>query len=268
MCYNKKSALNTLGGIILFDSSAFVVHPQNVDYLMGKRLYPAHVPNWRESSYIILLLSLFIILTIGLVIFTGQNLVNEVMLAQNSTTTQGTIIERSIEGEDDTTYWLGYVFFVNDTQYENRITVNQELYDKYPDGSRIDIAYATNDPTTSRLTEQDSLIANVFLGIFTLIWTAFFGVILFAAYQSYQKQNQLKKEGQIIKGEIISATGETDSDGNYRMQIKFTFRTPDATEPRLETHDFLANHLKKLDLPSEKTPVYIFYADKKTWEIL
>lgn len=94
----------------MFDSSAFILDPRNVAYLRGEIRYPPSIANRRDLKLIASSLVPFIIITIGLVIFMTKVLLDEVMLIQNSATTQGTVIGREIDDDDGTTYWLSYFF--------------------------------------------------------------------------------------------------------------------------------------------------------------
>ncbi|MCU0480877.1 MAG: DUF3592 domain-containing protein [Anaerolineae bacterium] len=252
----------------MFDSSAFILRDENLAYLKGEKPYPPSIANRRDLQIITSALIPFIIITIGLVIFMTKVLVDEMMLIQNSATTQGTVIGREIDDFDDIIYRLSYFFYVDDVMYENQVDISQELYDKYPEESRIEITYVINDPSVSRPSEHNSLPLNLFLGAFTLFWTLILIIGVIWVSRAYRKQGYLKKNGQLVRGQLISATGKIDGDNDFILTMKFSFRAPDTAEIRTEHYNFIANHLRKANLPPEKTPIYIFYVDKKNWDVL
>lgn len=255
----------------MFDASGFIVHSENIAYIKGEEAYPASIKQEQRDS-----LGCFMLIVLGLIIITLvgwyaiiRSLIEESLLTQNPATTQGIVIKREIvEDSESTTYRLFYAFYIGDTRYEGKASVNESFYNQHPENSPVDITYVASDPSIFRLSGHSRaglMLMNAFM---MLIWTFFFIILTAFYYKQHRKQHLIKRHGKLVRGQLLSITGETDSDDDYVLIIKLTFRTPDTSEIITTTRHILANRLKDVALPTDRIPIYIFYANKDNWDVL
>jgi hypothetical protein len=108
---------------------------------------------------------------------------------------------------------------------------------------------------------------NILLTVFTIIWDLFVFGMVFAGITTYRRGKRLEREGRLIKGSVVSCKGSTDSDEDYTIKLKYTFRSPTGRDiHKQESH--IRNDLKKVALPAPGTSVAVLYADDTCYQVM
>jgi hypothetical protein len=82
------------------------------------------------------------------------------------------------------------------------------------------------------------------------------------------KRRRLARKGQQLEGEITRCTGHKDSDGDYVVEVRYGFHSPQ-TGARIEDNDSqVREDLKAAPLPPPGTAVQVLYLDDKTYMVL
>jgi hypothetical protein len=245
------------------------VHSENIPYIRGEEPLPLTIRRKEGlGCFTFSVIVFFLIAFVGWSI-TIRDLIGQILLIQNPATTQGIVTKREIEEDsEDTTYHnLFYAFYVGDTRYEGEASVSEVFYNQHPENSTVDIAYVASDPGISRLS-KDITVLNFRNAFFMFLLTCFFILIILYSYKENRKNHLLKRHGKLVRGQLLSITGKTDSEDDYILTLNLTFRTPDTSEIITTTRHIIADHLKDVALPTDRVPIYIFYASKDNWEVL
>ncbi|MCU0480876.1 MAG: DUF3592 domain-containing protein [Anaerolineae bacterium] len=255
----------------MIDPSMYIIYPENQPYLNGKKPYPQSVMKGDEFRCSIIFLIPFLLISIFLFSISFNMLREQLLLTQSSVIAQGWVTDREIDSDDDgNTYWITYSFYVGDTTYTGRKSVNEAVFNQYPNQSPIEITYATEDPTVSRLNTDNQAEVDSFIIIFNGIWLVLVILGFFLLIKWYARYKQLKLAGKLVNGKIIHVNGWHDNEleTGYYIQLEVALRTPDTAEIISGKRMYTGQHLKDKPLPTIGTPVYIFYADKTNWEVL
>jgi len=248
-------------------TDTFLLFPNNEAFIRGAKR--SSVDDQGGIRGVITLL--VIIVFIGLSLFLGYQsltiLYDTQLLAQNSAQIVGQITERYTSDDDSVTYHLVYQFTTPDRAYSGDQQVSREFYGTYAVGQSIDVTYAPNDPVASRLTHFDSSSNDAFMVISTGVYIVIVAIVVTSSIVHTQRRSQLKREGKIITGELVSISGELDDD-DYRVEVVVRFRSPSTLQLTSGKRRYVCNHLKRTRLPRPIVPVMIHYADEKVWEVL
>jgi hypothetical protein len=84
----------------------------------------------------------------------------------------------------------------------------------------------------------------------------------------FNRRNRSPRGKRMLRGEIVSCTGQTDRDGDFTVKIRYRFRSP-ASGTTLTAHSSqVRNDLKGATLPGSGTPVAIYYVSDKSYRLL
>lgn len=247
----------------------FLIFPVNNGYLQRTTRTPQYGQGNFNSSCLMLFLVPFIAISVFLVAYCVNQFYAGVMLSLGATPIVGQVIERDIsEDEGSYSYRLKYQYVVADRIYTYNQQVSDRLYETYQVGQAISITYAAGDATVSRITGVDTTPTNVFLLIFTGIWVFVIGGFTTIFFGAWRRFERLKRDGKLIYGELIEFKGEKDGDGDYQITLRAKFRSPTTLQWVEGKRFYTCNHHLNTRQPDTGTPLAIFYADDKVWEVL
>lgn len=250
----------------------FLFNTAHRDFVLGKSRH-LHTPLMLGMGGCGVLFIIPFVLA-GLLIFsmTVNGWITSIRLKFNGATVQGQIVGLRIDTSSDSdTYYATYRFYAQNQSgpYTKEQSINSDLYNNLREGSRINVTYHRADPTLSRLTDNASydLTQNILLSIFTAIWNLIIWGLVIGGVQTYRRAKRLEREGQLLKGTVVSCKGSTDSDGDYSIALTYAFHSPTGRNiSRKES--WIRNDLKTSSLPSPGTRVAILYADDACYQVM
>lgn len=252
-------------------STVYVINHQNKAFLAGKRARPVvvgMVPGLALWFFVPFLIA-------GIVIFgTGiyeMNRYNELERDGIPATAEYVNRDTSTDDEGDITYYVSYRFVPRESGRSDWVTVRQsvgqDIYNQAVPGTIFNIRYALNNPGNARIegtNDQDYIWAFVF----AFCWNGIIGTIFFSLLYARMRQGALVRQGRVIEGEIYRCSGETDSDDDFILTIKYTFRNPDTGEWVNGEASDTRNDLRNKRLPPRGMPVAVLYRNPKHYAIL
>jgi hypothetical protein len=172
------------------------------------------------------------------------------------------------DDDDGTTYYASYQYTVGDTVYNGEQSIGSDLYNRVERGASVEIIYAPGNPGLSRLASTDMLAEPLFMTAFTVFWNLISWGIFLGILLGRRRDQRLVREGQLVRGEIRSISGTTDSDGDFQLRVEYRFTPPDGGETIFRTETQQRNDMKNVTLPPQGTPVAILYRDRQTFKLL
>lgn len=173
--------------------------------------------------------------------------------------TSGEITERYVskDSDDGDVYYISFRYQDNGIEYTQRQSVSSSVYRSVEVGAGADVQYVANNPSVAVLAGTND--APIAISGFALCWNAFVWAFLIGLLNTRRHNNLLAREGQIIKGEVVAASGKQDTDNDLILKVEYAFRTPEAHNLVVGTRSETRNDLNKHPLPSPGTPVLVLY---------
>ncbi len=251
----------------------YLIHPQNEDYLQGKKSAPYGMGRGAAGFLFSCLTNFLILVVLSLPVLLILTDEQTSLILGPTVKAEGLIVDRKVvKGDESTFYYIIYEYVVNDQRFRRQESVNSSLYDRAVPGVRLRIEYLSTNPSVARIegsTREASFVVLAVLLIILLMILLVVVVLVSQARESRRQRERLKK-GKPIKGQVLQVRTEEreDSDGDrYTATIlRVRFQTP---QGRIiegeESHSY-----KRLieNPPSTENTVAIFYVDDKDWELL
>jgi hypothetical protein len=251
----------------------FLLLPRNEAFVRGDVPYPA-IKDRAGIALMLLLLLTFVILA-GTMVY--QQYVAE-QLARNGKMTTANIVNRVSSSGKYTTYTLEYEYQAETVTYHQSQTVSSTTYDKFPEGSKVTIAYLPDNPTVSQLAGPDAdsnYLSGQIIAVILPLFIALGGLIYFV--WPVVKDRKLAKGGSIIKGQIVERRGEMISGKRryYELTVTYSFVSPlDGTTVQ-RTQSLPRNDLKpegnlsrNVNLPAPGAAIAVLYLDNEHYKML
>lgn len=247
----------------------FLLFPVNEQHLQRQTGTPHYGQAGLNGGCMVLFLLPFLAVAVFLIGMLLNQLYEGVLLSINAIPTVAQVTDRRVsEDEGSYTYTLEYQYLVADRTYSGRQNVPNAVYETYQIGQDIPVTYAGNDGRISRITGVDTTSTNLFLVIFTVFWVSIVGCFSVIFFLAWRHSERLKRHGKLIYGEVIAFKGEKDTDGDYQITVKTKFRSPSNLQWVEGSRHYTCNHHLNTNPPAAGTPLAIFYADDKVWEVL
>jgi len=253
-------------------SDLFLLNTAHRDFVLGKSRSLRAPLMLGMGGCGVLFITPFVLAGLFILGFAVTNWINTIRLNTGGVTVQGQIVDLDVDYDSDgDTYYATYRFSPLDTRqsYTHRESISSGFYGKLKEGSWVNVTYHRSDPTLSRLADDagSDMTQNILLTVFTLVWNLFVGGLVFAGITTYRRSKRLEREGRLIKGTVVSCKGHTDSDDDYTIKLKYTFRSPTGRAiNKQESH--IRNDLKKAALPAPGTSVAVLYADDTCYQVM
>lgn len=249
----------------------YLIHPQNEDYLQGKKSAPYGIGRG-AAGFLFGCLTIFLILVVlslsVLLIFTDEQ---TLLILGPIVKAEGLIVDRKVvEGDESTFYYILYEYVVNDQRFRRQESVNSSLYDRAVPGVRLRIEYLSTNPSVARIEGSTREVSFVAVLLITLLMMLLVVVVLVSQARESRRQRERLKKGKPIKGQVLQVRTEErkDSDGDpYTATIlRVCFQTPQGRI--IEGEESYSYERLIENPPSTENTVAIFYVDDKDWELL
>lgn len=253
-------------------STSTRIYPRDYEYNIGT---PGAKHSGRSGQWLLgcfmIIFPLFGLLAFGASI---RDLIRNGQLDRTGITVPATVTGSEIDTDDDsTTYYITYQFYATTGQQEgqqftNTRSVDRAGYNRYGTaGTRIDVRYDPNDPTYSDLAvvnRTGSSVIGIVLG--TLFTAVGFGIGWVTLGQG-DRQKKFREKGKILTAKVIEHTSDKDSDGDFRMTLKYQFFAPDGkTITRTETTGDTS--WAKKPLLTRGATFEVIYVDDRNFRVL
>ncbi|MBI5960676.1 MAG: HEAT repeat domain-containing protein [Chloroflexi bacterium] len=192
------------------------------------------------------------------------------LLERDGQETIGEVIEGQASSEDH--YSLLYRFPIGPADgaltYTNHQQVTRPTYEGFTSGTPITVTYLPDDPAVSRLDtanpahEQRNRLTIAAAGL-----TGITVLVLLLGSLQRSRPYLLRGGWRLLKGQLVACQGRLDDDGDYKLALRYRFRTPSG---RVITGQIrqIRNDLKGRALPRPGTPLAVYYRNVKTHRLL
>ncbi len=170
----------------------------------------------------------------------------------------------------DGDYLLRYAYSVrqgeSETPYDGEQSITESAYRQMRVGDPVRVTFWLDNPTLSRTEADDPSLETrdrLILGASALAVLA----LAFLSLGMVQRQAWLRRRRRILPGQIVSCEGTTDPDGDYKVKIRYRFRTPRGQVITAQTSQ-IRNDLRRKPLPRPGTAVAVYYRNAHAYRLL
>jgi hypothetical protein len=215
----------------------------------------------------------FVLVGIGVIIYATVEWSKLAQIARSSATIQAEIIDRrsGTDSDGDDYYKITYRFYVRDRAFKNERSVSASEYKGMTKGKHVPIVYARTDPTISYLQGENQSSTPLFMTFFGICWNGFVFLFVGGLVVSWRTNKRLEREGVLLKGAVVEASGHTDSDNDYIVKLKYAFSAPNGREivkQESHTRNDMRRGKTKERLPLAGTQVAVLYADDTCFKVM
>jgi hypothetical protein len=244
-------------------SDFFLLDPENEAFATGANsTLPAE-----GQGCLLLFLSIFVVAGLLITYDIVRRWAHVVILNVSYTETQGQVVERWIESDEGSTYYVMYRFVANDHAYTVEEAVAEATYHSVEEEQSLTVRYARSDPSIATI--QPGRIGGLLaLTGFCLVWDGLVFSFSWLLVREILKRRKLARRGQRITGEIVRSSSDRDSDGDFTLEVRFGFHSPH-TGAWIEGKDSQTRKdLEGKPLPPPGTPIHVLYLNDKTYLML
>lgn len=241
----------------------FLLDPGNESLAKGAR--PKRLP--REQGCLLLFLSIFVLAGLLVAAEVVRQWVEVILLSTSYAATQGQVLDRRIESDEGATYYVTYRFVADDQAHTVEEVVAKATYHSVEDGQYLTVRYTRRNPTITTI-EPGRIGGPLILTAFCLVWNGIVFSIAWLTVREILMRRRLAREGQRLGGEVIRCFGHKDSDGDFVVEVRFGFRSPQSGMWIEDKDSQIRKDLSAELLPSPGTPVHVLYLDDETYMVL
>ena len=139
------------------------------------------------------------------------------------------------------------------------MSLDEDVYDRMEVGQPVEVRYVQGDPAISLLVGVPNGSEIPFLCVFSVGWHGVAVLMFLGSIGHSVQQRRLYREGRVIAGEVLTAKGERDSDGDFFLELEYGFGAPGTRDFLTGKYRGMHNHLKGKPLPERRTPLAILY---------
>jgi hypothetical protein len=238
----------------------FLLDPDHEQFAVGA----SHKLPVDRQGCILFFLGIFVLAGLLIAGKVARQWVHFVILSTSYAETQGQVLDREIESDDGATYYVTYRFVVDDRAHTVEESVSKTTYRAVREGQSLTVRYARHDPAIA--TVEPGRLGDVLLMTgFCLVWNGFILVVAWVLVREILKRRKLDRGGRRIVGQVVRCSGRRDSDGDFVLDLRFGFRSPQ-TGAWIEGKDsHIRRDLEDKPLPPPGTPLHVLYLDDKTY---
>jgi hypothetical protein len=253
-------------------SDIFLFNPAHKDFLLGKSRKLEPMTGFAGGCMTLFMLP-FVLVGIGVIIFAAAEWSKFVQISRSSVTAQAEVIDRrsGTDSDGDDYYKVTYQFFAQDRAFKNERSVSASEYKGMTKGKRVPIVYARTNPSISYLQGENQSSLPLFMTFFGVCWNGFVFMFVAGLVVSWRTNKRLEREGMLLKGTVVEASGREDSDNDYIVKLKYAFRTPNDREivkQESQTRNDMKNGKKRERLPLAGAQVAVLYADDSCFKVM
>ncbi len=188
-------------------------------------------------------------------------------LDRHSARAEGTVV--ALEPRDGS-YVMRYTFPVRqgeaETLYQGEQTIAEADYRRLQTGESVQVTFWLEDPTLSRTEVDDPSLEMRDRLIFAASALAVLA-LLFLSLGMVQRQAWLRRKRRILPGQIVACEGQVDADGDFKVKVRYRFRTPRGQVITAQTSQ-IRNDLRRKPLPRPGTAVAVYYRNAHAYRLL
>jgi hypothetical protein len=253
-------------------SDIFLFNPTHKNFLLGtsRKLEPLSA---FSSGCTTLFMLPFVLAGIGVIMFAAAEWGKLVQISRSSVTAQAEVIDRrsGTDSDGDDYYKVTYRFYVDDRVFKNERSVSSGEYNGMTKGKRVSIVYARSDPSISYFEGENRISLPLLMTFFSVCWNGFIFLFIGGAAVNLFKNRRLEREGVLLKGTVVDASGKEDSDNDYNVNLKYAFSTPNGRKI-VKQESRVRNDMKKGKtrerLPMAGAQVAVLYADDSCFKVM
>lgn len=250
------------------------LHPANHDFFAGQRGRPILLHRgwlmWQRMALVVFVASI----TLGLGVAYGKSYRRYVELRDHGVVTLGQVTNQRIQNDISaeamtaTTFYITYVFTVDDRNYSHEQAVSSSRYHALAAGQPVEILYSPSDPALTVMdgtnsTQEWYLLGSIAFGI---------GFIIVAGptLLQFRRESVYGKRGKYVQGEIRVAQASSGGKDGSRVtgtRLEVAFDLPQSERRIHQSINCGFTGLSK-NLPPERGRVTIWYVDADLWWVL
>lgn len=244
----------------------FLVNRENMAFIRGERDSPVLKSQYHSGIIIInAILVLFLLVTLAAAAWSWRS---HLAFERAGVITTGELLDvwRDEDSDGAVSYHARYQFTHEGTPYTRQRSVSRSFYSANDAGGPVAVIYLPGNPAASHIASQNEP-PMLLIGVAGVVLVLAAGVMWASA--GYADTNaRLKRDGKVIRGEILKARETTDSDGDRMMEIFYTFPSRQYENTLIEGKYELFNEGPHRPLPPDHTPVAVFVLDDRTYRLL
>jgi hypothetical protein len=218
-------------------------------------------------------IAIFVLVALGIGGYFGYKMIQYNQLETSGVPDEAEITDgTSTRGRrGGTTYNVTYEYRVNGRTYTRDQDISGTLWnkiDRVGTGMEVDIKYLASDPSIVVLAGEfkDDTEKNRDTLVLAIAVPICLGIALLI-FMNNQTNQKLANEGQLLRGQVVSAVGRRGSKNTYNVTLKYDFTTPNGkqiTKQQVQNRPDLRNG----PLPSPGTPVAVLYVNDKLQRLM
>ncbi len=187
-------------------------------------------------------------------------------LSEDGRDVAGQVTGRQVSGGNH--YAVQYRYEVEQVRFTGSQPVEKSDYEQLDTGSKVTVTYVSGDEGVSRLGQSNPdhalrnrlTIAAAGLSAITLL------VIVLGVLQR-TRPHLLRGGWRLIKGQIVACQGRADDDGDFKLVLRYRFRSPSKRVITTQVRQ-IRNDLRNKPLPRPGSPVAVYYRSDKKYRML
>ena len=167
------------------------------------------------------------------------------------------------DGNQEVSYKVKYAFEVPEGEggqrYERQVPLGKGEFERLQGRRTVDVIYRPGNPSFSRLLSELPAAEWTGADLGGLFCCGVLPILLpVLALLTERGQRQRLTRGRVLRGEVVTCSGDYDDDHDFQVTLTCRFRTPRGREVEL-TRRAQRNDLSPARLPAPGTPVLVRY---------
>ena len=194
--------------------------------------------------------------------FNGQKVADWYHLKHHARSVTGKITQLTVHSGKNKTYSMDWTYRLNEKTHEGSEKITSEMYRNNKIGSSVPLLIDKDRPSHSLLSNKSDVLSYVPNLMFNLLCLVFSSVFAFKVHEEHKKERQLKEQGSIVKGEVVSArTYDTKHEKGTSLYLRLNMKSY-ATEVKYDLKEVFPDHT------SPGTKVQALYLSPKNFKLL